>query len=175
MSGFPNTKKGIGDLQVLRLSDSDNVKLDKDGITVMIPQPSDDPDDPVRLTLLLNMFMKSIAGYVVAQLVIEQEASGPAFHHLRFLTHGLQRHLWQPAIPCPSCLFRYKCHDVAISHWLPPTTSSWWFFSCPSHPTLWPTTGARLIAIACGIVHCSSSYLTRLWLLHSILNFARPR
>lgn len=40
-------QEGIGDLQVLKVSESDNVKLDKDGITVLIPQPSDDPNDPV--------------------------------------------------------------------------------------------------------------------------------
>jgi len=38
-----------GDLQVHKLSDSDNLKLAKDGITVLIPQPSDDPDDPVSM------------------------------------------------------------------------------------------------------------------------------
>lgn len=40
-------EEGIGDLQVLKASESDNVKLAKDGVTVLIPQPSDDPNDPV--------------------------------------------------------------------------------------------------------------------------------
>lgn len=37
--------QGLGELRVLRASGSDNVKLAKDGVTVLIPQPSDDPDD----------------------------------------------------------------------------------------------------------------------------------
>ena len=35
---------GAGDLQVFKLSDSGNLKLAKDGMTVLIPQPSDDPN-----------------------------------------------------------------------------------------------------------------------------------
>lgn len=38
-----------GDLQVYKSSsDSENLKLAKDGKTVLIPQPSDDPDDPLN-------------------------------------------------------------------------------------------------------------------------------
>ena len=44
-----NYEEGVGDLQVLKVSDSDNVKVDKDGVTVLIPQPSDDPNDPVSV------------------------------------------------------------------------------------------------------------------------------
>lgn len=40
-------EEGLGDLQVLKV-DGSNVKLHKDGVTVLIPQPSDDPNDPVR-------------------------------------------------------------------------------------------------------------------------------
>jgi len=36
--------EGFGDLQVLRIGDGENVKLAKDGKTVLIPQPSDDPN-----------------------------------------------------------------------------------------------------------------------------------
>ena len=51
-------QEGIGDLQVLKVSEADNVKLAKDGITVLIPQPSDDPDDPVsRHSSLLCYFV----------------------------------------------------------------------------------------------------------------------
>ena len=35
---------GVGDLQVFRLSDGEDLKLAKDGVTVLIPQPSDDPN-----------------------------------------------------------------------------------------------------------------------------------
>jgi hypothetical protein len=34
----------LGDLQVLKLSDSQGLKLTADGKTVLIPQPSDDPE-----------------------------------------------------------------------------------------------------------------------------------
>ena len=38
-----------GDLQVyMSASDSENLKLAKDGRTVLIPQPSDDLDDPLK-------------------------------------------------------------------------------------------------------------------------------
>lgn len=38
-----------GDLQVYKSgSDSENLKLAKDGKTVLIPQPSDDPNDPLN-------------------------------------------------------------------------------------------------------------------------------
>ena len=40
-------EEGLGDLQVLKLPGSHDVKLAKDGVTVLIPQPSDDPNDPV--------------------------------------------------------------------------------------------------------------------------------
>ena len=40
--------EGHGDVQVLKASDADNLKLAKDGVTVLIPQPSDDPDDPLN-------------------------------------------------------------------------------------------------------------------------------
>ena len=35
---------GGGDLQVLKLADAGDLKLAKDGVTVLIPQPSDDPN-----------------------------------------------------------------------------------------------------------------------------------
>lgn len=35
-------EEGLGDLQVLKTSDSGNLKLAKDGVTVLIPQPSDE-------------------------------------------------------------------------------------------------------------------------------------
>jgi hypothetical protein len=37
--------EGHGDLQVFTVADATDVKLAKDGKTVLIPQPSDDPDD----------------------------------------------------------------------------------------------------------------------------------
>jgi hypothetical protein len=40
-------REGIGDLQVYRLAGPEDLKLDKDGITVLILQLSDDPNDPV--------------------------------------------------------------------------------------------------------------------------------
>ena len=36
--------EGLGDLQVLKTADSEDVKLASDGKTVLIPQPSDDPN-----------------------------------------------------------------------------------------------------------------------------------
>lgn len=46
--------EGLGDLQVLKLSDSEDLKLAKDGKTVLIPQPSDDPDGNVELLRTLE-------------------------------------------------------------------------------------------------------------------------
>lgn len=40
--------EGLGDLQVLKTSDSGTLKLASDGRTVLIPQPSDDPKDPLN-------------------------------------------------------------------------------------------------------------------------------
>jgi hypothetical protein len=40
--------EGHGDLQILKIESSSNVKVAKDGQTVLIPQPSDDPDDPLN-------------------------------------------------------------------------------------------------------------------------------
>jgi hypothetical protein len=37
--------EGHGDLQVFTVADATDVKLAKDGKTVLIPQPSNDPDD----------------------------------------------------------------------------------------------------------------------------------
>jgi hypothetical protein len=36
--------EGLGDIQVLKRTDSEDLKLAKDGTTVLIPQPSDDPE-----------------------------------------------------------------------------------------------------------------------------------
>lgn len=43
--------EGLGDLQVLKVGSNADLKLAKDGKTVLIPQPSDDPNDPVRWNL----------------------------------------------------------------------------------------------------------------------------
>lgn len=43
--------EGHGDLQVFTLADATDVKLAKDGRTVLIPQPSDDPDDVLNWTM----------------------------------------------------------------------------------------------------------------------------
>ena len=40
-----------GDLQVIR-KEGDSVKVAKDGVTVLIPQPSDDPHDPLNWSSL---------------------------------------------------------------------------------------------------------------------------
>lgn len=42
--------EGHGDLQVFTIADATDVKLAKDGKTVLIPQPSDDPDDVLNWT-----------------------------------------------------------------------------------------------------------------------------
>ena len=42
--------EGHGDLQVLTVADATDVKLAKDGKTVLIPQPSNDPDDVLNWT-----------------------------------------------------------------------------------------------------------------------------
>lgn len=43
--------EGHGDLQVTRLSNADSsLKVAKDGMTILIPQPSDDPADPLNWT-----------------------------------------------------------------------------------------------------------------------------
>jgi hypothetical protein len=42
--------EGHGDLQVFTVADATDVKLAKDGKTVLIPQPSNDPDDVLNWT-----------------------------------------------------------------------------------------------------------------------------
>jgi hypothetical protein len=42
--------EGHGDLQVFTVADATDVKLARDGKTVLIPQPSDDPDDVLNWT-----------------------------------------------------------------------------------------------------------------------------
>jgi hypothetical protein len=42
--------EGHGDLQVFTIADATDVKLAKDGKTVLIPQPSNDPDDVLNWT-----------------------------------------------------------------------------------------------------------------------------
>jgi len=42
--------EGHGDLQVFTVADATDVKLAKDGRTVLIPQPSNDPDDVLNWT-----------------------------------------------------------------------------------------------------------------------------
>ena len=43
--------EGLGDLQVLKADQSVDLKLASDGKTVLIPQPSDDLDDPLNWSL----------------------------------------------------------------------------------------------------------------------------
>ena len=50
-NGNGTYQEGLGDVQLMKISESDNVKVAKDGVTVLIPQPSDDPDDPVSRVL----------------------------------------------------------------------------------------------------------------------------
>lgn len=40
--------EGLGDLQVLKVDHNESLKLASDGKTVLIPQPSDDPNDPLN-------------------------------------------------------------------------------------------------------------------------------
>ena len=42
--------EGFGDLQVFSTSTSGGYKLANDGKTVLIPQPSDDPNDPLNVS-----------------------------------------------------------------------------------------------------------------------------
>ena len=42
--------EGHGDIQVFTVADAADVKLARDGKTVLIPQPSDDPDDVLNWT-----------------------------------------------------------------------------------------------------------------------------
>lgn len=60
--------EGHGDLQILKTDGSPNVKLAKDGQTVLIPQPSDDPEDPLNWSwgkkhmVLASMVFASLVG-----------------------------------------------------------------------------------------------------------------
>lgn len=60
--------EGHGDLQILTTGSSTaNVKLAKDGRTVLIPQPSDDPDDPLNWSFTKKHMV--LASMVFAALV----------------------------------------------------------------------------------------------------------
>lgn len=61
--------EGHGDLQILKTDNSSNVKLAKDGQTVLIPQPSDDPDDPLNWSWAKKHMV--LASMVFASLVCQ--------------------------------------------------------------------------------------------------------
>jgi hypothetical protein len=58
--------EGHGDFRVIMTPDAKDIKLAKDGKTVLIPQPSDDPDDVLnwkpgkKLRVLLSLVFASL-------------------------------------------------------------------------------------------------------------------
>lgn len=69
---YDRYSEGHGDMQVFRTSDSDNLKLAKDGKTVLIPQPSDDSEDVLnwpmskKYSVLASLVFASLVGNTAA-------------------------------------------------------------------------------------------------------------
>lgn len=61
-----------GDLQVLR-KEGDHVKTAQDGVTVLIPQPSDDPADPLNWSPAKKN--RVLASVILASVVCQSPAS----------------------------------------------------------------------------------------------------
>jgi len=66
--------EGHGDFQVTMIPGAKDVKLAKDGKTVLIPQPSDDPDDV--LNWKPGKKFRVLLSLVFASLVMELNLSG---------------------------------------------------------------------------------------------------
>jgi hypothetical protein len=73
--------EGHGDLQILRTDSSSNVKVAKDGQTVLIPQPSDDPDDPLNWSfgkkhmVLASMVFASLVRHLHLEILKTKQAN----------------------------------------------------------------------------------------------------
>ena len=61
-------EEGVGDVQILKASSDDgaSLKVADDGITVLVPQPSDDPNEPLnwswgkKLVILSPLILASL-------------------------------------------------------------------------------------------------------------------
>lgn len=62
--------EGHGDLQVFTVADATDVKLARDGKTVLIPQPSDDPDDVLNWTT--GKKYRVLSSLIFASMVCKQ-------------------------------------------------------------------------------------------------------
>ncbi|KAK5131682.1 hypothetical protein LTR08_000736 [Meristemomyces frigidus] len=78
--------EGFGDLQVFKTSSSEELKLASDRKTVLIPQPSDDPDDPLNwsfgkkhLVLLSMVFASLLTDFGMTYGSVLFEAQAPTF------------------------------------------------------------------------------------------------
>ncbi|KAL9065088.1 MAG: hypothetical protein Q9157_007599 [Trypethelium eluteriae] len=79
--------EGHGDMQVLKASEAGNLKLAKDGVTILIPQPSDDPDDPLNwswtqkhLALIPLIFASLLTDFSITWGSVLFQAQGPTFN-----------------------------------------------------------------------------------------------
>ncbi|KAF2235849.1 MFS transporter [Viridothelium virens] len=74
-------------MQVLKASEAGNLKLAKDGVTILIPQPSDDPDDPLNwswtqkhLALIPLIFASLLTDFSITWGSVLFQAQGPTFN-----------------------------------------------------------------------------------------------
>ena len=80
--------EGHGDLQIFQVSDSDNLKLAKDGKTVLIPQPSDSPNDPLNWSWSKKHSV--LASFVFASLLTDFGITyGTVLFQAQAVTFGL--------------------------------------------------------------------------------------
>ena len=91
-----------GDLQVLKPEHGDHLKLAGDGKTLLIPQPSDDPQDPYNWsTTKKNLaFLPLIVASLVSTRYYRWSDPG-----LILIAHGFWNGIWCPTICSSSAVF----------------------------------------------------------------------
>lgn len=79
------------DIQIRRTSDIGSAKLAKDGFTILIPQPSDDPDDPLNW----SWTKKHVRVYAAIRYLPADRWSGrPCNHGSFFSPHRFRHDIW---------------------------------------------------------------------------------
>lgn len=126
-----------GDLQVLKISDSDDIKLAEDGKTVLIPQPSDDPEDPLRWPKMKNLVLLSLVFASLVSCILTTILTHARVILISATAYRLWNDLGERIIRRASSDVRDERHRRCQLHF-------WWSFSARSRRSPCRAVGAEI-------------------------------
>lgn len=166
--------EGLGDLQVLKQSDSDVLKLANDGKTVLIPQPSDDPNDPLNwsfakkhLVLLSMVFASLVSELPLCRCLVEVDCEA---------AHRLWCDIWLGPVPSAGSDVQHERSRYSkLDQWRAVFAGSWRCLGSTIDTALRAAASPVLVAVPVRLDGDGSRAIPELRMLRCVPSLARLR